>query len=68
MLAFLYLTQWAKWDDCEVYSSIIVKNDWVAEDCGMYLCNICMLKRMNDIKDGSEMVKKDNERLKKCNE
>ena len=55
-------------DDCKVYSCIMVKNDWVAEDCGMYLCNICMLKRMNDIKDGSEMVKKDNERLKKSNE
>ena len=39
-------------NDCEVYSSIMVKNDWVAEDCGMYLCNICMLKS----RGGSRMV------------
>ena len=27
-----------------------------------------MLKRMDDIEDGSEKVKKEKERLKKCNE
>ena len=44
-------------EDCDVYSSVMVKKNWVAEDYGMYLCNFCILKRIEDIKNGSEKVK-----------
>ena len=54
--------------DCNVYSRVIVKEGWKAAKSGVFLCNLCLVKRMIGVEKENEKVRMENDRLKVGND